>query len=132
MIVDSCVWIDHLRRVVNPTTKRLQTAMQRGGKIYLTPTILQEILQGAASADAFETLRERFAALPILETDDLRHNAETAADIYARCRRRGVTIRSAGDCLIAATAIEFSLPLLTKDAEFRDIQLIDPRLMLIG
>jgi predicted nucleic acid-binding protein len=43
---------------------------------------------------------------------------EAAAELYARCRRGGETVRSHVDCLIAAVAIRTGTPLLHGDADF--------------
>ncbi|MBR0100920.1 MAG: PIN domain-containing protein [Treponema sp.] len=43
---------------------------------------------------------------------------ENAASLNFRCRRKGVTIRSTVDLLIAETAIENNIPLLHDDEDF--------------
>jgi predicted nucleic acid-binding protein len=44
-----------------------------------------------------------------------------AADIYRQGRRRGLTIRSATDCLIAAIAIRNGVPIWHRDRDFEAI-----------
>lgn len=41
-----------------------------------------------------------------------------AAEIYREGRRRGFTIRSSTDCLIAAIAIEYRVPVWHRDRDF--------------
>lgn len=53
-----------------------------------------------------------------------------AALLYFRCRRGGVTVRSAIDCLIARIAIEHDLFLLHNDTDFENIARIIPELTL--
>ena len=48
--------------------------------------------------------------------------AIAAAGIYFDCRRRGITVRSSNDCLIAQTAVEYDLILLHNDEDFRRIR----------
>ena len=43
---------------------------------------------------------------------------EQAADLYRRCRQEGATVRKLIDCLIAAVAIDASVPILHKDRDF--------------
>ncbi len=45
-----------------------------------------------------------------------------AADIYRSLRRKGITVRKSVDCMIAAVAIEFDLPLLHNDRDFDPIE----------
>jgi hypothetical protein len=42
-----------------------------------------------------------------------------ASEIYRHGRRNGYTIRSSADCLIAAIAIENSVPVWHRDRDFR-------------
>jgi predicted nucleic acid-binding protein len=51
--------------------------------------------------------------------------------LYARCRWRGITIRSPNDCVIAACAIEAGDSLLHADRDFEAIAAIEPRLQLL-
>jgi predicted nucleic acid-binding protein len=41
-----------------------------------------------------------------------------AVDLYGQARRRGLTVRSSVDCLIAACAIRHDLELLHRDRDF--------------
>jgi predicted nucleic acid-binding protein len=43
---------------------------------------------------------------------------EQAAALYRACRRRGETVRKLVDCLIGATAIRASVPILHADSDF--------------
>lgn len=53
-----------------------------------------------------------------------------AALIYFRCRRAGITVRSAVDCLIARVAIEHELALLHDDSDFDNMVRVIPELTL--
>ena len=44
-----------------------------------------------------------------------------AADLYRSLRKKGVAIRKPVDCLIAAVAIEYDVPLLHNDRDFDEI-----------
>ena len=78
--------------------------------------ILLEVLSGARRDAVSRTQRlleaQTFEALsPKLDWVD-------AATIYRELRRRGVTIRSLVDTLIAAVAIRIDLPVLHQDRDF--------------
>lgn len=51
-----------------------------------------------------------------------------AAKLYFKCRKKGITIRSTIDLLIAQTAIENDLYLLHDDNDFTLIAKVDQRL----
>ena len=127
MLVDTSVWIDWLRGLETPATGLLDRLLD-DGDAWLAPVIVQELLQGARSVNALQTLQHQFAGQPLL----LPH-PETyieAGALYARCRWRGITIRSPHDCLIASLAIEQATPLLTMDRDFEVIASVEPRLVL--
>ena len=61
---------------------------------------------------------EKFLALPrVSDPLPLRLFLE-AAEIYRQGRRKGYTIRSSVDCLIAAIAIDNRIPVWHKDRDF--------------
>jgi predicted nucleic acid-binding protein len=127
VLVDTTVWINWLRNSQDSAVLSLDKLLEEGDAV-LAPVILQEILQGAASAAALITLREQFEALPMLLP-----NAATYAEagsLYARCRWQGITPRSPHDCLIARLAFENKVPLLHDDRNFEYIASIEPGLLV--
>jgi predicted nucleic acid-binding protein len=130
VIVDSSVWIDYLRDGSGTAADALDHALRRR-EVRLLPTIVQEILQGADSPQRFVAWQRAFEALPAATTADPHLTATLAAGLYARCRWAGFTIRSANDCLIAASCIELDEPLLQLDRDFQRIARVEPRLRLV-
>ncbi len=128
MLVDSSVWIAWLRGLECPVTRRLDGLLDED-EAYLAPVILQELLQGARNPREIQIIRQEFAAQPLLRTS--LETYLTAGELYARCRWRGMTIRSPHDCLIAALAVEHALPLLAVDRDFDAIASVEPRLTLV-
>jgi hypothetical protein len=80
--------------------------------------IVQEVLQGLKPGLASESFREAFSAIPVLNDPISLNLFVAAADIYRQGRRRGMTIRSSTDCLIAAIAIANSVPVWHRDRDF--------------
>lgn len=128
MIADTSAWIEMLRNTGSDVDKRFQQALLRRERIFLPDVIYQEVLQGATDARQFMRLQAQLDRLPAFVAQDNRELARQAALLYARCRWRGLTIRSPNDCLIAACAIESGEPLLHADRDFDAIASIDPRL----
>lgn len=91
--------------------------MERDETICLSPTILQEILQGIKSDKQYERIYELLFGYTILISDPLKSAIE-AAQLYRNLRKKGVTIRKSSDCLIAWYAISHNVMLLHNDKDF--------------
>jgi len=116
VIVDTTVWVDHLRGVRNSETDYLnrEVARQRFG---LTDLILCEVLQGLRDEQAFAQVLRELRTFAIFETggEDL---AVAAAKSFQNLRRRGRTVRKTVDCLIATFCIRHGHSLLHRDRDF--------------
>jgi len=80
--------------------------------------IVQEVLQGLRPGPQTEAFRSAFLALPVLSDPLPLASYLHAAEIYSVGRRRGFTIRSSVDCLIAAIAIHHTVPVWHRDRDF--------------
>lgn len=115
ILVDTSVWIELLGgRLQPPAPGQLLQFVTCG-------PIVQEVLQGMRSGSAGEAFQERFLALPCLNDPLPLGLFLEAARIYREGRRRGHTIRSATDCLIAAIAIDNGVPVWHRDRDFEAI-----------
>jgi len=117
LLVDTSVWIDYFAGRQTPQTAFFKNAVREGADVALTQLILAEILQGVPSDAEFVKLRKVLSSFPILPPA----SDETyvhAARLYRTGRRRGVTIRSLIDCLIAAIALEHGAAVLHRDRDF--------------
>jgi len=118
-LVDTSVWIDFFKANQTPAVALLRTLLQSGSDVGLSPLILQEILQGTRDEQQFSRYQDYFRDQIIYLPTDPIESAVAAARLYCVCRRRGITVRSSNDCLIAQTAIEHGLVLLHDDEDFR-------------
>lgn len=128
MIVDSSVWIDALARRPTLAASRFRDAVAGGESVHLLPCILQEVLQGANSAERWAALAGILIKVPVLVVPDPVETARRAAYLYARCRWSGYTPRSPFYCLIAASCIEFDQLLMHSDRDFDAIARVEPAL----
>lgn len=85
--------------------------------IVLTEVIYCEVLQGIRDDAVHARVREILQAFPVLLLDGLR-SADQAIALYRACRRRGFTIRSTVDCLIAAVCLDPGAELFHRDRDF--------------
>lgn len=119
VLVDTSVLIDFLRGKTTKATRYLESIVDDG--FFLTPLVLQEILQGAKDQKEFKLLKEYLGTQEFCHPLDPISTGEAAARIYFDCRRMGLTLRSTVDCLIAQIAIDNDLRLLHDDRDFDKI-----------
>ena len=117
IIVDTSVWIDFFNGINSEEVDKFSTIMESEVIIWLTPTILQEILQGFTIDKDFKLAKGLLNDFPLFYLDP-RDAAIGAAELYRKMKKAGKTIRKSNDCLIAYYAIEKGIPLLQKDRDF--------------
>lgn len=129
-LIDTSVWIDFIRGKPSPAVGQLRAILTTEQTAGICPVIYQEILQGSESEQCFKQFRDYFMELNFYHSKDLTGSYAQAAYLYFSCRRKGITIRSTIDCLIAQTAIEHDLILLHSDKDFLRIAEVVPTLKL--
>jgi predicted nucleic acid-binding protein len=129
-LVDTSVWLGYMREEENEATELFAEVATRGHPFGITGVIYQEVLQGAASKTKLGYLAEYLSSQTFYHPRDSVESHGEAALIYFRCRRAGVTVRSAIDCLIARIAIEHDLMLLHDDSDFENMARVITELTL--
>lgn len=117
LVFDTSVWIDFLHNKSNPASDLLTSYIEGNDQILLTPTILQEILQGIRDNAQYKHIREILSYFTTLQLPPIQA-AVGSADLYRSIRKKGLTVRKSNDCLIAFYAIEFSTALVHSDSDF--------------
>ena len=123
VLVDTSVWIDFLAGRENPAVAALIALLEAEEDIAYTGLILQELLQGVPEAEQ-AVVENHFQ--PFIELTPVRSTHLLAARIYRDARKRGFTIRSSIDCLIAACAIEHDCAVLHNDRDYTVIARVAP------
>jgi predicted nucleic acid-binding protein len=116
IVVDSSVWIAHLRGEQIEPVRKLRS-IERPDQILVGDLILLEVLQGARSdehAAIIERHLRQFKIEPMLD-DRL---AIRAAANYRELRRRGSTLRKTIDVIIGTFCLEHGHALLHDDRDF--------------
>jgi predicted nucleic acid-binding protein len=116
IVVDSSVWIAHLRGQQTQPVRKLRSN-PTPDEIIVGDLILLEVLRGArdeANAARLERNLRQFTLAPML--DD--HLAVRAAANYRELRRRGSTVRKTVDVIIATFCLEHGHALLHDDRDF--------------
>jgi predicted nucleic acid-binding protein len=116
ILVDTSIWIEILAR--NPR----QVVREEALFSFVTcGPVVQEVLQGLRPGLQSDAFRTAFLAVPVLSDPVPLALFVAAAEIYRQGRRRGITIRSSADCLIAAIAIDHGIPVWHRDRDFSAI-----------
>jgi len=128
IFVDTSVLVDYLRGKSTPAVEML-ASLDANGVPYSIPFLCcQEILQGARDEREWRLLRGNLSTQRlVLPAAPVTLHWE-AARIFFDCRRRGLTVRSSVDCLIAAQAIESAATLLHDDEDYERIKKVRPGL----
>ena len=120
ILVDSSVWIDHLRNTVTAPVSHLRSLIS-GEELLVGDLILCEILQGLrtdAEARLVEGALREFEVVSLVDPD----LAAKAAANYRFLRRRGITISKTIDLLIGTYCIERGHALLHSDRDFEPME----------
>jgi len=121
ILVDTSVMIDYLRDNENDTILRFQYVLDNNIPYGINSLIYQEVLQGTKTEKDFDTVKRYLDTQRFYSLKDEKESYASAAKIYYTCRKKGITINSTIDCLIAQTAIENNLYLLHNDSDFDNI-----------
>ena len=118
-LVDSTVWIDFFRGEDLAHVHELVRLIESNEDVCICGVILTEVLQGIRDDKEYSRTLASFDELVLLPMTQ--QTFVKAADLYRTLRSRGLTIRNAIDCMIAAVAIEHDVPLLQHDRDFEAI-----------
>lgn len=120
ILVDTSVWIAHLRGLRTQATTKLEAAAEQE-PLLIGDLILLEVLQGArdeAHAARIERGLRQYEIVPLLGAD----LAPRVARNYRTLRDLGVTIRKTADLIIGTFCIEHHHRLLHDDQDFSLMQ----------
>ena len=113
-LVDTSIWIEVFRRA-RPLD--LENIVSFDEVVTCLP-IAQELVQGIRDDRAYRVARIAMQNLPHLEDPLTRGVFDDAVDLYRAARKRGLTVRSSTDCLIAACALRHDAEVLHRDRDY--------------
>lgn len=117
ILFDTSVWIDFIQKRENSQSNLLKEYLLKNKPICLCPPIIQEILQGFKMEEQFEKMKFSLYQLILLECSHYFGHV-SAATLYFKLRKMGITIRKPNDCLIAWYAIQNRVKLCHNDLDF--------------
>jgi len=113
-VIDTCIWIDHLRQRTPEATRRVTDAAIHSEDALLCEQVRFELLCGASRRERPQLLR-RLETMPMLPTPPQIWHA--AAELATKACDTGLHVPSV-DLLIAAICIHFDVALTTFDDHF--------------
>lgn len=116
ILVDTSVWINYLNGTNTRECEILDHALE-DGIAAIGDIIYLEILQGFRHEKDYKNAKRELSKLDIFEVFG-QHMVEKCANNYRTLRKKGITIRSTNDVIIATYCIENKLPLLFSDRDF--------------
>jgi predicted nucleic acid-binding protein len=116
ILVDSSVWIDYLADRDVWQTNFLEGAFTTH-EICLCDLVLTEVLQGIGDDAKYRRTRDLLLNYTFIPTHGKRL-AVRSAEHYRSLRKRGVTLRSSIDCIIATATIAAQVPMLANDRDY--------------
>jgi predicted nucleic acid-binding protein len=118
-LIDTSVLIDFFKGRETKQTLKLENIILNKIPFGISAFTYQELLQGAKDEKEYKKLNRYLSTQKIYyPTHD---TFEKSAHLFFSCRKKGITIRSTIDTLIAITAIENGLILLCSDRGFEYI-----------
>jgi predicted nucleic acid-binding protein len=118
ILVDTSVLIDFFKNSKSEAALRFKLVLEQGLDFGITSLVFQEVLQGAKSEKEYKLLRRYLETQRFFHPKDPVDSFAEAAGIFFQCRKKGLTIQSTIDCLIAQIALEHDLFLLHSDQDF--------------
>ncbi len=120
ILVDTSTWIDFFNNHHSREADSLAWYIESRENISTCGVVLAEFFQGIRKTEQVSKLEHYFREMPNL-TPHEPDSYLAAATLYRNLRRRGVTIRSTIDCLIARLAEENDALILARDRDLHAI-----------
>ena len=121
VLADTSVLIGYFKKLNGIPYDKMQYIIDNDIPYGICNYVYQELLQGTRNKQEYELLMEYLNTLPFYDLRYGKQSFENAASLYIKCRKKGITVSSTLDLLIAGIAIENNLFLLHDDTDFTNI-----------
>jgi len=124
ILVDTSVLIGYFKGAKDTSCVKMDYIIDNALPYGICYYVYQELLQGSANEREYNLLKDFLSALPFYDLRYGKESFENAAFMYMNCKKKGITIRSTIDLIIAEIAIENNLYLFHNDRDFTNISKI--------
>jgi predicted nucleic acid-binding protein len=120
ILVDTSAWVDFFNGHASSEADALATYIEDREDLVTCGVVLAELFQGLRRRDALTSLEKYFREMPCLRPREP-DTYFAAAALFRALRKKGVTVRSTIDCLVARLAEEHGALVLAKDRDIAHI-----------
>jgi predicted nucleic acid-binding protein len=120
ILIDTSAFIEFLNHTGSTFDREIEFLLSNDEDIAIADIIMTEILQGIRDDREMKEIKKSLLAFPIYSLKNV-NSYIAAAELYRKCRKKGVTIRSTVDLFIAQIVLENDLILLHNDSDFQNI-----------
>ena len=121
ILVDTSVLIGYFKGSKGTPYNKMDYLIENEIPFGICYYVYQELLQGAANEQEYELLQDYLGTLLFYDLRYGKESFENAARMYMNCRKKGITIRSSIDLIIAEIAIENDLYLFHDDNDYTNL-----------
>ena len=116
VLVDTSAWVDFLNGFPSPVADALAELLEGDDDVCTCGIVVAEVFQGLRRDEGRDAIRRSFEDLIFLEPPGIGLYLR-AAELYRALRKRGKTVRSTVDCIIAVIAEDSGSALLAHDRD---------------
>lgn len=117
ILIDTSAFIEFLNKTGSPFDREIESLISKDKETSVADIVLTEVLQGIKNDKDYAEVKKSLLSFPVYSLKGV-DSFIAAADLYRKCRKKGLTIRNTIDLLIAQIAIENDLILLHNDKDF--------------
>jgi len=121
ILVDTSILVGYFKGVKGIPYDKMNYIINNDIPYGICNYVYMELLQGSASEHEYKLLNEYLSTLPFYDLKYGKESFKNASQIYMNCRKKGITIGSTIDLLIAETAMENDLYLFHNDKDYFNI-----------
>ncbi|MFZ5994391.1 MAG: type II toxin-antitoxin system VapC family toxin [Thermodesulfobacteriota bacterium] len=117
ILIDTSAFIEFLNKTGSLFDKEIESLISNNEDVAIADIVLTEVLQGIRDDRDYTEVKKSLLSFPVYSPKSP-DSFVAAANLYRKCRKKGLTIRSTVDLLIAQIALENDLTLLHNDRDF--------------
>ena len=117
ILIDTSAFIDFLNKTGSPFDREIESLISKDKETAIADIVLTEVLQGIKNDKDYAEVKKSLLSFPVYSLKDI-DSFIAAADLYRKCRKKGLTIRNTIDLLVAQIALENDLILMHNDRDF--------------
>jgi predicted nucleic acid-binding protein len=120
VLVDTSAWVEFFNGHASAEREAVSRLLEGEDDVCTCGVIVAEVLQGLRRDTSRSQVEDLFTQMTFLETIGISPYVRAAA-LYRSLRKRGVTVRSTIDCLVAVLAEENGCAVLARDRDLSAI-----------